>query len=127
MLNAVTGSFSLYKLATPGDTITAKDKADWSIVYRTISLSFNVILTCAIILRIYLVSRDVRKHRFPRTPWLQEPYFHVITMLTESASLETAVGLVYIITVGLNSPLQNAFLPILGQVQVRLPHLLFVS
>ena len=39
-------------------------------------------------------------------------------MLVESASLDTVSTLVYIITVGINSPLQNVFLPILGQVQV---------
>ena len=40
-------------------------------------------------------------------------------MLVESASLDTVSTLVYIITVGINSPLQNVFLPVLGQVQVR--------
>lgn len=42
-------------------------------------------------------------------------------MLAQSAMLETVFTLVYIITVGLDSPLQNAFLPILGQVQVKIP------
>ena len=39
-------------------------------------------------------------------------------MLIESASLDTVSTLVYIITVGIDSPLQNVFLPVLGQVQV---------
>lgn len=39
-------------------------------------------------------------------------------MLVESASLDTVSTLIYIIAVGINSPLQNVFLPILGQVQV---------
>ena len=39
-------------------------------------------------------------------------------MLVESASLDTVFTLVYIVTVGINSPLQNVFLPILGQIQV---------
>jgi hypothetical protein len=41
-------------------------------------------------------------------------------MLAQSAMLETVFTLVYVITVGLGSPLQNFFLPILGQVQVKL-------
>jgi hypothetical protein len=40
-------------------------------------------------------------------------------MLAQSAMLETVFMLVYVITVGLGSPLQNFFLPILGQVQVK--------
>ena len=39
-------------------------------------------------------------------------------MLVESASLETVSTLAYVITVGIGSPVQNVFLPILGQVQV---------
>ena len=41
-------------------------------------------------------------------------------MLAQSAMLETVFTLVYVITVGLGSPLQNLFLPILGQVQVKI-------
>lgn len=41
-------------------------------------------------------------------------------MLAQSAMLETVFTLVYVITVGLGSPLQNFFLPILGQVQVKI-------
>jgi len=40
-------------------------------------------------------------------------------MLAESAMLETVFTSVYVITVGLGSPLQNIFLPILGQIQVK--------
>lgn len=40
-------------------------------------------------------------------------------MLIKSAMLEIVSTLVYVITVGLGSPLQNIFLPILGQVQVN--------
>jgi hypothetical protein len=42
-------------------------------------------------------------------------------MLVKSASLEAASTLLYVTTVGLSSPLQNVFLPILGQVQVSVP------
>jgi len=41
-------------------------------------------------------------------------------MLTQSAILETVFTLVYLITVGFESPLQIGFLPILGQVQVKI-------
>jgi hypothetical protein len=42
-------------------------------------------------------------------------------MLVESAALETVSTLIYIITVGIGNPLQNVFLPILGQVQASTP------
>lgn len=41
-------------------------------------------------------------------------------MLVKSTMLETVSTLVYVIAVGLGSPLQNVFLPILGQVQVNI-------
>jgi hypothetical protein len=49
----------------------------------------------------------------------QDRLLGIVAMLVESASLDTVSTLVYIITVGINSPLQNVFLPVLGQVQVR--------
>ena len=51
---------------------------------------------------------------------MRSPLKDVALILAQSAMLETVFTLVYVITVGLGSPMQNAFLPILGQVQVKM-------
>jgi hypothetical protein len=84
------------------------------IIYRTVSLSLCVVLTSFIIGRLIIVDR--RGGSTLSRP--KSPLKNVARMLVESASLETMSTLVYVITVGLGSPLQNVFLPILGQVQV---------
>ena len=110
----VTGSLALNQLSTPGTTQQTNKLANWLVVYRTFSLSLGVIVTSSIIVRLlYIHRRTGTVFRSPRSP-----YLGVVAMLVESASLDTVFTLVYIVTVGINSPLQNVFLPILGQVQV---------
>jgi hypothetical protein len=110
----VTGSLALNQLTTPGTTQKTNKLANWLVVYRTVSLSLGVIVTSSIIARLLYVHRRMGSvFRSPRSP-----YLGVVAMLVESASLDTVSTLVYIVTVGINSPLQNVFLPILGQVQV---------
>lgn len=110
----VTGSLALNQLSTPGTTQQTNKLTNWLVVYRTVSLSLGVIVTSSIIARLLYVHRRMgTAFRSPRSP-----YLGVVAMLVESASLDTVSTLVYIVTVGINSPLQNVFLPILGQVQV---------
>ncbi|KAH9038574.1 hypothetical protein EDB85DRAFT_429711 [Lactarius pseudohatsudake] len=110
----VTGSLALRQLAIPGTTQNTNKLANWLVVYRTVSLSLGVIVTLSIIARLlYFHRRSSSIHRSPRSPFLR-----IVATLVESASLDTVSTLVYIIAVGINSPLQNVFLPVLGQVQV---------
>ncbi|KAN0129705.1 hypothetical protein V8E53_012525 [Lactarius tabidus] len=116
----VTGSLALNQLTTPGTTQKTNKLANWLVVYRTVSLSLGVIVTSSIIARLLYIHRRMGSvFRSPRSP-----YLGVVAMLVESASLDTVSTLVYIVTVGINSPLQNVFLPILGQVQVIAPMLI---
>jgi hypothetical protein len=115
----VTGSLALRQLATPGITQKTNKLANWLIIYRTVSLSLGVILTTLITGRLIFLHRGLGSlFRSPRSRLLG-----IATMLVESAALETVSTLVYIISVGLGSPLQNVFLPVLGQVQVSTPDL----
>ena len=110
----VTGSLALHQLATPGTTQNTNKLANWLVVYRTVSLSLGVIVTLSIIARLLNFHRRAGSiYRSPKSPFLG-----IVAMLVESASLDTVSTLVYIIAVGINSPLQNVFLPVLGQVQV---------
>ncbi|KAI0252911.1 hypothetical protein BJV78DRAFT_1197592 [Lactifluus subvellereus] len=116
----VTGSLALRQLATPGTTQTTNKLANWLVVYRTVSLSLCTILTSLITGRLIFVHRGSESlFRSPRSPFL-----NIATIIVESAALETVSTLIYIITVGIGSPLQNVFLPVLGQVQVIAPMLI---
>ena len=118
MRPAVTGSLSLYNLTRSQNA--EHEIADFAIAYRTISLSLNVILTFLIIARLLYIRREVGKLLSETAGGRGlRSYTSVVAMLVESASLETATALVYICFVGVGSPLQGVFLPVLGQVQVR--------
>lgn len=110
----MTGSLALRELAIPGTKQDNNVLVNWLIIYRTVSLSLCVVLTSFIIGRLIIVDR--RGGSTLSRP--KSPLKNVARMLVESASLETMSTLVYVIAVGLGSPLQNVFLPILGQVQV---------
>jgi hypothetical protein len=45
-------------------------------------------------------------------------YSSVATMMIESAALYSITGVIFIVSYGINSPIQNLALPVLGQVQV---------
>ena len=115
MRPAVTGSLSLYNLTRSQNA--EHEIADFAIAYRTISLSLNVILTFLIIARLLYIRREVGKllsettgGRGPRS------YMSMVAMLDALASLEAATALVYIVFVGVESPLRDLILPALGQV-----------
>jgi uncharacterized membrane protein YidH (DUF202 family) len=113
----VTGSLAIRELASPGTTQDTNTLANWLIIYRTVSLSLCIILTSLIAGHLLNFYR-----RSPRYRYSKSPLKDVALMLVKSAMLEivsTLIILIYVITVGLGSPLQNVFLPILGQVQVN--------
>lgn len=110
----MTGSLALRELASPKTTQDTNQLANWLIVYRTISLSLCIILTSLIAGRLIIIYR-----RRPRLRYSKSPLKDVALMLVKSTMLETVSTLVYVIAVGLGSPLQTVFLPILGQVQVN--------
>lgn len=110
----VTGSLALRELASPGTTQDSNKLTNWLIIYRTVSLSLCIILTSLIAGR--LITFYLRS---PKSRHSTSPYKDAASMLVKSAMLETVSILVYVISVALRSPLQNVFLPILGQVQVN--------
>lgn len=111
----MTGSLALRQLTIPGTTQKTNKLTNWLVIYRTVSLSLGVLVTSSIIARLLYFHRT--RGSVLRSP--RSPILGIVAMLVESASLDTVSTLVYIITVGINSPLQNVFLPVLGQVQVR--------
>ncbi|KAI0064985.1 hypothetical protein BV25DRAFT_1914132 [Artomyces pyxidatus] len=117
-----TGSVSLQKLTVPGTTQSTNALATWSIAYRTTSLCLSVSLTMLIVGRILYYRHQLRFYGTSSRSFSN--LLSIVNMLVESASLETAAALVYIICEGINSPLRNVFLPVLGQMQIISPLLI---
>ncbi|KAI0674422.1 hypothetical protein C8Q78DRAFT_1076065 [Trametes maxima] len=85
-----------------------------SLAYLSLSFSVNVVLTLVIVLRLLVARREIKDtlgSSYARV------YTSVMAMVIESASLYTVVALLSIVACAAQSPLQNAVLPILGQLQ----------
>ncbi|KAI0646408.1 hypothetical protein C8Q79DRAFT_667831 [Trametes meyenii] len=88
-----------------------------SLAYLSLSFSVNVVLTLMIVLRLLVARREIKDTLGSRHASI---YTSVMAMVIESASLYTVVVLLSIVACAARSPLQNAVLPMLGQLQVRL-------
>ncbi len=85
------------------------------IAYLVLSLSLNTVLTISIVWRILWIRHTLRRSLGPKHG---REYTSLVALLIESAALYTIVALVAVIACGLNSPIQYALLPVLGQLQV---------
>ncbi|KAF7312840.1 hypothetical protein MKEN_00967900 [Mycena kentingensis (nom. inval.)] len=83
----------------------------------------TVILTSLIAGRLLFMRRRLRRLMGPDT---RTPYVTLSAMLVESATLYSVNGLVFLISYGVNSPVQNLFLPLLGQTQSIAPLLIIL-
>ncbi len=90
-----------------------------SLAYLALSLSINVTLTLAIVSRLIYFRRLLPKYFGDAS--IRSVYTSIVAMFVESASLYTLVAFSCIIACGVNSPVQNALLPMLGQLQVSNP------
>ncbi|KAI1798094.1 hypothetical protein LXA43DRAFT_8780 [Ganoderma leucocontextum] len=95
-----------------------------SLAYLSLSLSINIILTAAIILRLLW-----HRHTFRQFYGNQDDrmYTFAVCIIVESALPYTAVAILTVVACGINSPMQNALLPMLGQLQGIPPLLIMVS
>ena len=89
----------------------------WSgLPYYAISLSFNILLTIMIVIRLILQAKNTRTtHGMTGIGGL---YKAIVTMLIESCALYTVSSLLVIGPWAVDSPITNVFLPILNQIQV---------
>ena len=103
------------ELSRPGETIWSTISVNLAIPYWSISIVLNVMLTLCIAGRLVHMRLQLRRiiGEEPMTP-----YVSVSAMLIESASLYSINGIIFIVSYGINSPVQNLALPLLGQTQV---------
>ncbi|KAH9852490.1 hypothetical protein C2E23DRAFT_885628 [Lenzites betulinus] len=93
------------------------------VAYLALSFFINFVLTLVIVARILWVRHELRKHLGRR---YTSVYTSIAAMLVESAALYTVVTLVSIIACATRNPVENALLPMLGQLQAIPPLLIIV-
>lgn len=88
------------------------------LLYFSISVSLNTLLTLMIVVQLVLHGRNVRAAT-GSPAGISGLYKTIATMLIESSALFAVTSLLYIATAGANSPINDLFSPILAEVQVR--------
>lgn len=87
--------------------------------YFTLSIAFNILLTCLIVIRLMIARR-----RYSIVG--AGPYVSVSAMLIESAFIYSAAGIAYLVVYGINNRGQNTILPVLAQLQTVAPLLIIM-
>ncbi|CCM05488.1 uncharacterized protein FIBRA_07709 [Fibroporia radiculosa] len=90
-------------------------QADFALSYYVTTLALNVIVTVMIATRIVLYRRRIRRTFGPHH---YSSYSNVPAILIESASLYSLFALLFIVPLGLQSPLANVFMQSVSQVQI---------
>jgi hypothetical protein len=112
--NAVLSLLLIIMLCSPGITLWSTISINLGIPYWSISIALNVIITGCIVTRLLYMRRQVRRANAGGG----SEYLSVTSMSVESASLYSINGIIFIVSYGINSPIQNLALPVLGQTQV---------
>ncbi|KAF7328672.1 hypothetical protein MSAN_02468800 [Mycena sanguinolenta] len=102
-------------LCRPGNSWWTALSIKLAIPYWAISISMTVILTALIAGRLLLVGANSSM-----------PYVTITAMLVESAAIYSINGIIFLISYGVNSPVQNLMLPLLGQTQSIAPLLIIL-
>ncbi len=114
---SVTGCAFFPQIAALGLNVWTDMTTVPAIVYLALSFSFNMILTLLIVWRILFVRFSIRQSLGKDHGRL---YTSLAWLIMGSSALYAIVALMAIIVSGLNSSLQYALLPMLGQLQVIL-------
>jgi len=121
--STVLSAILIAELSEPGNTLWSTISINLAIPYWSISISMTVILTSLIAGRLLFMRYRLRKLMNMETP---TPYVTVTAILVESAALYSINGLVFLISYGVNSPVQNLFISLLGQTQSIAPMLIIL-
>lgn len=111
----VIGSVYFPEIAGLGLNVWTDMPTSPAIAYLVLSLALNTVLTLLIVYRILSIRSTVREALGKQHGRL---YTSLFALIIESASLYTIVAIISVIACGLNSPIQYALLPMLGQLQV---------
>ncbi|KAI0827042.1 hypothetical protein BC628DRAFT_193981 [Trametes gibbosa] len=93
------------------------------VAYLALSFFINFVLTFVIVARLLWIRRQMCRSIGSRHTRI---YISIAAMLVESAALYTIVTLVSIVACATRNPIENALLPMLGQLQAIPPLLIIV-
>ncbi|KAJ7293768.1 hypothetical protein C8J57DRAFT_1553113 [Mycena rebaudengoi] len=99
----------IYESAIPGASFFSGNAVSYGVPYFSLTISLNVILTCAICGRLLSVRNRVRKILGEQHC---QTYTGVVSVLLESALPLTALGIIYVVSYARSSPYSFAFLQI---------------
>ena len=88
------------------------------VIYFSITLSLNVLLTLMIVVRLVLCSRNIRT-AMGHPAGIGGLYKTTTTMLIESSALFAVCSLLVVIPAGVYHPIASVFTRILAEIQVR--------
>ncbi|KAH9926693.1 uncharacterized protein B0H18DRAFT_1005149 [Fomitopsis serialis] len=119
----VTGSYFVHDLTGLVMTWTGTLPTP-GLVYIAVTLCFNVLLPTVMIARVFRFSWNLRG--IWRTRDSRGIYSFVISTILESAAFYAAVAIITIVAVAIDTSMQAAILPLLGQMQA-IPSLLLTA
>ncbi|KAJ7135105.1 hypothetical protein C8R46DRAFT_1325870 [Mycena filopes] len=120
----VLSAILIAELSQPENTLWTTISVNLAIPYWSISISMTIILTALIAGRLlYMRYRTQKLGGIATGP---TPHFTLTAMLVESAAIYSVNGLIFLISYGINSPVQNLALPLLGQTQSIAPLLIIL-
>ncbi|KAJ7140380.1 hypothetical protein C8R46DRAFT_1233825 [Mycena filopes] len=120
----VLSAILIAELSQPENTLWTTISVNLAIPYWSISISMTIILTALIAGRLlYMRYRTQKLGGIATGP---TPHFTLTAMLVESAAVYSVDGLIFLISYGINSPVQNLALPLLGQTQSIAPLLIIL-
>ena len=104
--------------------VHASQVVNWTIPFLSLTISLNILVTIAIVIRIQMyrsrLSKALGSHHASH-------YTSVSAMIVESAAIYSAFAIVLLVTFAINSPVFNIFLQAMSQVQVYLYFLIVPS
>ncbi|EIW81764.1 hypothetical protein CONPUDRAFT_152668 [Coniophora puteana RWD-64-598 SS2] len=118
LVSIVLGCLLMALIADPTNNFYAGFASHLAIIYWSLSIAYNAVLTLAITGRLMCMRWKIKRLLNSR---VYTPYVSVSAMLIESAALYTINGLIFVIGFGLNSNLQNLVMELLGQTQSIAP------
>ncbi|EMD39076.1 hypothetical protein CERSUDRAFT_47914, partial [Gelatoporia subvermispora B] len=109
--------------ALPGDSLWSQNTFDFSMLYWSMSMSLNIILTATLVSRLLWMRRQIVQVLGPQH---SRTYTSIAAMIVESALPYALVSFVFVVLYGLQDTAFNLFLPVLTQVECISPMLVIL-
>ncbi|KIP10243.1 hypothetical protein PHLGIDRAFT_125731 [Phlebiopsis gigantea 11061_1 CR5-6] len=123
LASTVVGVLVCFYSSRPDADFFAGLSAKLEIGFRSLVLAINFLVTFLICGRIMYVSKEVKQSLGKEAA---RPYTSIVAMIVESALPYTVVGIMYIISFGLNSPLSILFLSIYAMASCISPQMIML-